>query len=48
MCFIIFSYIIQLYIYVFTYICVCVYIYACMLSHFSHVQLFVTPWFVVR
>ena len=28
------------------YVFVC--IYACMLSHFSHVQLFATPWFVVR
>ena len=24
--------------------CVCVCVHACVLSHFSHVQLFVTPW----
>jgi len=26
----------------------CMYMYACMLSLFSHVQLFVTPWTVAR
>ena len=32
--------------YVYVYMCVCVCVHACMLSHFSHVQLFASLWTV--
>ena len=34
--------------FLFSYVCVCVCICVCVLSHFSHVRLFVTPWTVAH